>query len=137
MPSRSTRSYIRICISLPLASGHAAVYANGLIAKLECEFGGSTHSRLPRSPKETSPFTGTWLKPVPRAEIAYREQVFVLTVDANLEGNAVQEDFEGKARSVKSKADLIAYLRSLKRQAEAVLQQDIVWITIHDVERVT
>lgn len=99
MPTRSAQLLVRVTIIIPLTSPEAVIYANGVLTKLEDDFSGTTHSWLPRTPKENSPFRGTWKKEEERAEIVYREQIFILTVDADVSKNKVETDFDHKPSS--------------------------------------
>jgi len=136
MTARSTQPLVRVTVIITLTVPQALVYASGVIAKLENDFEGTTFSRLPTSPLENSPFTGTYLQERERAEVLYREQITLVTVDADWSDNKAQTDFDGKQIAVNSRDSLILYLKTLKQSAEKVLEQDLVWITIQDVERI-
>lgn len=130
------RSLVRISVIIPLTSPQAAIYADGVLTKLENDFGGTTHSRSPKAPDEKSPFIGTWLKLEDKAEVLYREQILTIIVDADLSDNKAQLDFENKKIVVNSKNKLIRYLKTLKQQAEKILGEAVVWVTIQDIERI-
>jgi hypothetical protein len=126
---------VRITIIFPLLTPRAFIYADGVITKLENDFAGTTHSRLPKFPGESSPFIGTYLTSDSHAQHLERAEVLVITVDAALNYNA-KTDFLGEPIMVNSKDALVLYLKSLKQAGEETLGEDVLWITIQDIQRI-
>lgn len=124
---------------MPLTPPEAIVYANGVIKKLEDDFGGATFSRLPETQEERSPFSGTWMMELDQARpayLAYAEQIFFLVVDIDLKDNRAKTDFDGRNMQVTTRDDLVRYLKTFKNQAQGVLRQQLVWVTVHDIDQI-
>jgi hypothetical protein len=126
---------VRITIIFPLLTPEAFLYADGVIDKLEDDFGGTTHSRLPKFPSEPSPFVGTYRTRRSRVMNIEKAEVLVITVDAALNDDE-KTDFLRNPITVNSKDALVLYLKTLKDMVERGLGEDVLWITIHDVHRI-
>jgi hypothetical protein len=130
----SVQPLVRITIIFPLLTPKAFLYAEGVLARLENDFEGTTRSRLPK-PGEPSPFIGTYLTRGSRVERIERAEILLITVDATLSDNE-KTDFLGNQIIVNSKDALVLYLKSLKQAGEVSLGEDVLWITIQDIERI-